>query len=142
MKRLTLLLSGFLLLAPAFSRAATLAGDAAHPGAAHWLRNELYFGLAPADTSEPSLWEMRWREFLDREVTPRFPDGLTVIDAFGQWKGKAEKETSRQWSKVVIILCEDTRENHDKVDAIRQAYKKRTGDQSVLLVTERVEVSF
>src|SRR5882757_9515445 len=29
--------------------------------------------------------DARWTEFLAREVTPRFPDGLTVFDTSGQW---------------------------------------------------------
>jgi len=27
--------------------------------------------------------DARWRQFLAREVTPRFPDGLTVYDTYG-----------------------------------------------------------
>jgi Protein of unknown function (DUF3574). len=70
---------------------ATLQGDAARPAqASGWVRSELYFGVGeesgPADRpqAEP-ISAARWRAFLDKEVTPRFPDGLTVFDAYGQW---------------------------------------------------------
>ncbi len=29
---------------------------------------------------------MKWQQFVDRDVTPRFRDGLTVFDAHGQWQ--------------------------------------------------------
>src|SRR5260370_36861061 len=33
--------------------------------------------------------ETQWLQFIDYEITPRFPDGLTVYDAAGQWRGPA-----------------------------------------------------
>src|SRR5689334_19268923 len=30
--------------------------------------------------------EADWIRFLDQEVTPRFPDGLTVLNGRGQWR--------------------------------------------------------
>jgi hypothetical protein len=121
---------------------ASMPGDAARPEAAHWLRSELYFGFGPIDGADDGAREMRWSAFLDREVTPRFPDGLTVYEAYGQWRSRATKTTSRLRSKVLVILYEDTPANRGAIDAIRVAYKAATHDQSVLLATERVEVSF
>jgi|ERR1700677_458244 Protein of unknown function (DUF3574) len=121
---------------------AALQGDAARPPAAQWLRGELYFGIGDLEVSDRSAGEMRWRAFLDREVTPRFPDGLTVLDAYGQWLDRGAREPSRLRSKVLVILYEDTPSNRAAIDAIRLAWKTATHDQSVLLATERVEVSF
>jgi hypothetical protein len=119
-----------------------LQGNAARPPAAQWLRSELYFGVGDLDISDNGMGEMRWRAFLDREVTPRFPDGLTVLDAYGQWLDHGKKEPSRLRSKVLVILHEDTPANRAAIDAIRLAWKTATHDQSVLLDTERVDVSF
>jgi hypothetical protein len=127
---------------PPAQATATLKGDAARPEAAHWLRCELYFGIGTFGVPDDGVGEMRWLAFLDREVTPRFPDGLTVLDAYGQWRGHPKDEPSRLRSKVLIILCEDTQANRDSVDAIRTAYKAATHDKSVLLATEHVDVSF
>jgi Protein of unknown function (DUF3574) len=121
---------------------AALHGDAARPPAAQWLRSELYFGIGDLDISDGGMGEMRWRAFLDREVTPRFPDGLTVLDAYGQWLDHGKKEPNRLRSKVLVILHEDTPANREAIDAIRLAWKKATHDQSVLLATGRVDVSF
>jgi len=103
---------------------------------------KLYFGLGPADHPEQGISETKWREFLDREVTPRFPDGLSVLDAYGQWRGKGQTQTERERSKLLIIDYPDTAENRAKVEAIRAAWKKLTGDESVLQVTVTANVSF
>lgn len=121
---------------------AALKDDTARPEAAHWLRSELYFGASPVGVTDGGMAEMRWRAFLDKEVTPRFPDGLTVFDAYGQWRDRGSHATERLWTKVLVILYEDTPENHAAIDAIRVAWKTATHDQSVLLATTPVEVSF
>lgn len=128
---------------PPGAGAPILTGDPAHPGVtARWVDTRLYFGLGPADHPEQGINEARWREFLDREVTPRFPDGLSVADIYGQWQGKGQTVPERLRSKVLIIDYPDTRENRDKIDAIRAAWKKITGDQSVMRVTQPADVSF
>lgn len=88
------------------------------------------------------MCEEQWRDFLDKEVTPRFPDGLSVIDIYGQWHGAADSGTLRERSKLLNIVRPGTAENAAKIDAIRTAWKKLTGDQSVLEVTEPADVSF
>ena len=122
---------------------ATLKGDAAHPGhAVRWVDTRLYFGLGPADAPEKGVSEAQWREFLDKEVTPRFPAGLSVMDIYGQWKGKDETAPERIRSKVLIIDYPATAANAAKIQAIRVAWKKKTGDQSVMKVTQAADVSF
>jgi hypothetical protein len=127
---------------PAPQATAAFQGDAARPEAAHWIRCELFFGIGSFGAPDDGVGEMRWRAFLDREVTPRFPDGLTVLDAYGQWRGHPGEEPSRLRSKMLVILCEDTVANRASIDAIRVAFKTSTHDKSVLLATEHVDVSF
>jgi hypothetical protein len=83
-----------------------------------------------------------WRDFLDKEVTPRFPSGLSVIDIYGQWQGKQMKSPDRERSKLLVIDYPATLENDAKVEAIRVAWKQRTHAQSVLKVTQPADVSF
>jgi hypothetical protein len=85
---------------------------------------------------------MKWRNFLDREVTPRFPDGLSVLDVYGQWRGKRQSIPERERSKLLVIYYPDSADNRVKIDAIRAAWKKLTGDESVLRVTEPADVAF
>ena len=125
------------------SAAPTLLGDPAHPGHAQgWVDTKLYFGLGPADHPEQGISETDWRKFLDSEVTPRFPSGLSVLDVYGQWQGKNERAPERLRSKMLIIDYPDSDENRAKIEAIRAAWKQKTGDQSVMRVTEAADVSF
>lgn len=129
--------------APAGATASTLSSDPAHPGrAAGWVDTRLYFGLGAADHPGQGVSEARWREFLDKEVTTRFPDGLSVTDIYGQWQGKGQTAPERLRSKVLNIDYPDTQENREKIEAIRAAWKKLTGDQSVMRVTQAADVSF
>jgi Protein of unknown function (DUF3574) len=128
-------------LAPAV--APTLAGDPAHPAqASGWVDTKLYFGLGPADHPEQGVSETQWRDFLDREVTPRFPSGLSVADVYGQWQGTKDPAPMRLRSKVLIVDYPDTPENRDQVEAIRAAWKRQTGQLSVMRVTQAADVSF
>lgn len=115
------LLSGCASLPPATAAAASTAaptaslqGDAARPAQAPgWVRSELYFGVGSEDGSSArvktdAISEERWRAFLDAEVTPRFPDGLTVFDAYGQWLFRGAAQPNRLRTKVLVILHEDS----------------------------------
>jgi len=130
--------------APAGRQAsATLKGDPAHPAhGQHWVDTRLYFGLGPAGAPDKGVPEAAWRDFLDKEVTPRFPAGLSVIDVYGQWQGKQQKTPERIRTKLLIIDYPATAENTARIEAIRVAWKQKTGDQSVMKVTEPADVSF
>jgi len=121
----------------------TLQGDRAHPAHAQgWVDTRLYFGLGPANVPSKGVSDQDWLDFLDKEVTPRFPSGLSVLDVYGQWQGADETEPERVRTKLLVIDYPSTPDNEARVDAIRAAWKKRTGDKSVLKVTQGVEVSF
>lgn len=140
-----LLVFGFvpLVLSAQKTPSPTLKGDAAHPAhAQHWVDTRLYFGLGPANAPDQGVSETAWREFLDQEATPRFPAGLSVIDVYGQWQGKQENKPERIRSKVLIIDYPATAANTARIEAIRAAWKQKTGDQSVMKVTQPADVSF
>ena len=125
------------------SVSAVLKGDPTHPAAAaNWVDTKLYFGLGPADVPDKGVPDSAWRDFLDKEVTPRFPSGLSVIDVYGQWQGKEQTVPERVRTKLLVIDYPDNAENSARIEAIRLAWKKRTGDQSVLKVTQPADISF
>jgi hypothetical protein len=136
--------AGFFCVSTAAQTAsATLHGDKAHPATTRdWVDTKLYFGLGPADDPSQGVSEAQWRTFLDKEVTPRFPAGLSVMDVYGQWLSKRSGEVERIRSKMLVIDYPATKENSARVEAIRIAWKKMTGDQSVLRVTQPADVSF
>jgi hypothetical protein len=116
------------------------AGAPARPAEARWLRSELYFAVARVDDARDAVDEQAWIAFLDEEVTPRFPDGFSVFDAYGQWRGKAD--VARLRSKVLVVLHPDTEEAKARIEAVRVAFLSRTGQQSVLRASWPAAVSF
>jgi Protein of unknown function (DUF3574) len=91
---------------------------------------ELLLGRAGSDA--------RWKQFLAREVTPRFPDGLTVYETSGQWRDPASKAITREKSRVLRIIVPINVSVSDTVEAIAQAYKKQFRQKSVGIVTRPV----
>lgn len=120
----------------------TLQGDASRPAQAHWLRTELYFSVGPLEGGPGSVNPARWREFIDQEVTARFPDGFTAYDAYGQWRDKGAAQPERLSTKVIVILHEDNPRHDADIEAIRLAWKRITGDLSVLRLSQPADVSF
>ena len=84
--------------------------------------------------------EAEWRAFLDAEVTPRFPDGFTVLDARGQWRDGGS--IVREPSKVLVIALSDENRDRASLSAIADAYKARFRQQSVLTMVRQACVSF
>jgi hypothetical protein len=105
-----------------------------------WVRTEIYCALAPLDAEGLGLAaaEGTWRTFLDEEVTPRFPDGFSVLDAYGQWREEAGANILRERSKVLVIVYPDTAARRAGIEAICAAYRKRTGQTGALVVTTPV----
>jgi hypothetical protein len=47
-------------------------------------RLELLFGSTRKDLTP--IGEEEWAAFVAAEITPRFPDGLTILTGYGQWR--------------------------------------------------------
>ncbi|MGE0753210.1 MAG: DUF3574 domain-containing protein [Variibacter sp.] len=87
---------------------------------------DLYFGGSAAGVTA-----RRWSRFLAQEVTPRFPDGLTVVDGAGQWREAMGKRIVRERTKIVTIAVAAGEVVADRVDAVVAAYKRRFHQKSV-----------
>jgi len=65
-----------------------------------------------------------------------------VLDGGGQWKG-ADQKLIRESSKVVVlVLPRHGLADGLKLNVVREAYKQRFKQDSVLLVTQRSCASF
>jgi Protein of unknown function (DUF3574) len=84
--------------------------------------------------------ERAWGRFLDREIVPRFPDGLTVFDATGRYR--LANRVAREPSKIVEIALPGTPEEIVRLNEIVEAYKSRFRQQSVGLIVRPACVSF
>ena len=102
------------------------------------VEDDLYFGLS---TSQGPVTPAQWEGFLNQEVTPRFPDGLTVIDAKGQWKN-AQGTIGKEPTKVLILIHPDNAGEDKAIQALIDIYKKEFHQESVMKVRSRPEVSF
>lgn len=127
MKRFVVIFFLLVLAGPAF------AGSAA-------IETKLYFGLGIPGGGR--VGERQWMRFLAETVTPRFPDGLTVLSGTGQWrdpKGQSAKVMSEP-SRIVIIVHPETAATAKAIAEIRQTYVKRFRQQSVLQTDQPVNV--
>lgn len=94
------------------------------------LSAELYFGRSIPGGGEIS--DADWQRFVDEEVTRRFPEGLTVTDARGQWRDKIG--IVREASKRLFVVISGTPAESDRLAAIRSAYRIRFRQEAVLIV--------
>jgi hypothetical protein len=101
---------------------------------------ELVFGRVAEDGSG-GVSEADFSQFLDGEVSPRFPEGLTVIDAEGRLAAPAGTMI-REPAKLVMIVLPGEKDDNGKLQAVRLAYEKRFHQKSVLLMTHGDCVSF
>jgi hypothetical protein len=129
------LVSIMALAIPAHAQGLTCRADQKNTAVA-----ELMFGLKIGDRI--GVTQAAWTRFLDREVTSRFPDGLTVIDAAGQWRDQTRERVIREPSKVVTIVLKDAARDQERIDQIVAAYKQRFRQQAVGVIVRPACVSF
>ena len=102
-----------------------------------WARTELYFG-----TKAQRITETEFRHFIDKYVTARFPDGLTLLTAYGQFRN-SDGHLIREKSYLLILLYPlDMQDASERIEAIRQRYKDLFNPESVLRVDSFSVVSF
>ncbi len=108
-----------------------------------FIRTELFFGSAKPDGSV--VTDADWQYFLNTEITPRFPDGLTVLTGNGQFRN-ADGIIVRERSTVLILLypVQTRRSSSEKIEQIRRLYKAAFQQESVLRADDilPVKVSF
>ena len=106
-------------------------------------RTELYFGRSIPGGAMVS--DAEWERFLADVVTPKFPDGFTIVKATGQYRernGNIDKEPSE-----ILLFFYPARTriaSRRKIEDIRRAYKKQFRQESVLRLEfrSRLNVSF
>ena len=109
------------------------------PGFERYGEYRMFFGRGKPGGGTVS--DQEWSGFLVSEVTPRFPDGLTVVDAGGQWRdGKGA--IGREEAKVLIVLAERDADAVRRTEEIADAYQRAFDQHSVLRVIETVCVAF
>ena len=122
-----------------------LIGAATTPGSVEFdpfIQTELYFG-----TTMPGgvVSDEQFQGFLNEVITPRFPEGLTLLTGYGQYLN-SQGVIARETSKVLILLypVSVAAEASVKIEEIRAMYELEFQQESVLRVDQPtpVRVSF
>ncbi|MDO0916120.1 DUF3574 domain-containing protein [Streptomyces sp. DT2A-34] len=137
-----------LLLAIAAPTAYATLDDADTPAASEsrrgepYIETQLFFGTARPDGG-PAVTDRQFMAFVDKEVTPDFPDGLTIQSGRGQWRdasGTIEKERSYE---LILLYPQAEAESSDRrIEEIRRAYEKTFGQEAVGRVDDEARVDF
>lgn len=107
-----------------------------------YIETQLFFGTARPDGG-PAVTDRQFMAFVDKEVTPDFPDGLTVQAGRGQWRdasGTIEKE--RSYELILLYPQGQTATSDRKIEEIRRAYEKAFGQEAVGRVDDEARVDF
>jgi len=92
------------------------------------VKHELYFGLELPDGGVVS--ENEFASFVDDVVVPRFANGLTLLDADGQYRNNAG-ELVDEATKVLILIYPDDSETRGHIERIVAEYGTRFQQESV-----------
>lgn len=107
-----------------------------------YVETRLLFGTERPDGG-PDVTDRQFLAFIDEEVTPRFPNGLTIQDGRGQWRdshGVIERE--RSYELTLLYPASETGVRDPQIERIRNAYEKAYAQDSVARLEERTTADF
>jgi hypothetical protein len=84
-----------------------------------WSRTDLYFGAGKPDGG--MVTEQEFKQFLDDVVTPRFPDGLTLLTGFGQYRNQAGTIVQERSMLLILLYPKRNAATNTKIEEIREA---------------------
>ncbi|GHB41895.1 hypothetical protein GCM10010306_039400 [Streptomyces umbrinus] len=154
--RLAVATASALLFAGAPAAYATLADTGTRPATAMapaaltapaargaaYIETRLLFGTERPDGG-PAVTDGQFMDFVDRQVTPAFPDGLTVQDGRGQWRdrnGVIERE--RSYELILLYPVGRAKAADPGIERIRDAYEKEFGQEAVARLDEPTRADF
>ncbi|MEU9862383.1 DUF3574 domain-containing protein [Streptomyces sp. NPDC047971] len=123
------------------SSGAVTAGAAQSRGKAY-VETRLFFGTERPDGG-PDVTDRQFMAFVDKEVTPGFPAGLTVQEGRGQWRdanGTIERE--RSYELILFYPAAEAGLHDARIERVREAYRKAFGQESVARLDEPTRADF
>ena len=93
------------------------------------VRDVVYFGRNRPGGGTVS--DADWQRFLDEVVTPRFPYGLTVVNATGQWRGRSGV-VEQERSEIVTVFHAGDAASPQAIADVAAEYKRRFQQEAVL----------
>lgn len=148
--RLAVAAAGLLVAVGAPTAYATLGGSAGAPAAATaahargkaYVETRLFFGTERPDGG-PAVTDEQFMAFVDTEVTPGFPAGLTVQNGRGQWRdrnGTIERE--RSYELILLYPASEAPVHDPRIEEVRAAYRKAFGQEAVARLDEPTRADF
>ncbi|MFD8144525.1 DUF3574 domain-containing protein [Streptomyces sp. NPDC059708] len=117
---------------------AALHGHAGEP----YRETRLYFAAQRTD-GRPPVAKGEFMRFLDREITPEFPEGLTLRDGYRQRRGEDGTIVREASYEVVLLYPEkEATARGDRVERIRRAYEEQFRQDSVGRTDDELEADF
>jgi len=93
------------------------------------VRDTLYFGASIPAGGEVDA--AAWQRFEHDVLTPAFPQGYSVLDAHGAWRG-ADGVTTHEASRIVVLTHPDDAAAAASVRRVAQRYREMFHQESVL----------
>ncbi|WP_245573863.1 DUF3574 domain-containing protein [Amycolatopsis nigrescens] len=103
-------------------------------------RTELFFGTGIPSGGEVTPEE--FQNFVDKEVTPAFPEGLSKLTAEGQWRGASGEIVKERTYLMILLYPVSDRAKNGEIEEIRDDYKRFFDQESVLRADSVQRVSF
>jgi hypothetical protein len=83
-----------------------------------------------------------FRAFLDDIITPRFPNGLTVLSGTGQFRGSSGMIKREGAVFVILLYPAGDKDSSVRIEEIRGSYRRIFVQESVLRVDGESCVDF
>ena len=99
------------------------------------LKSEVYFGLRAADGKLVEAQD--WEKFVTEVVVPRFPEGLTVIEASGRSGGSPGILNPTQ---ILVVVHPNSGEAQSRLQEIKAEYRKRFAGTGIFHTDQPVRI--
>ena len=110
------------------------------PLKSEWIRTEMFFGLT--EFGKP-ISDAQWHDFIDRSITPRFPDGLTFEYGSGQYRANNHELIKERTAILILLHKKETYRRDDALlTSIAHDYDIRFHQDSVLRCDSDAQVKF
>ena len=97
------------------------------------IRTDLFFGTGRVGPAA-------WARFVSDVITPRFSDGLTVLEGRGQWHGRGG--LIHEPTRVVVLYHRNNASSGARIEDIRTIYERRFHQTSVLRADSSACIGF
>ncbi|MEU2390259.1 DUF3574 domain-containing protein [Streptomyces sp. NPDC007369] len=107
-----------------------------------YVSTHLYFGTG-RHGGQPPISDEEFSKFVADVITPRFPAGLTLQEARGQWRDKdGDINREKSWELTVLYPVAESRARDRDLEHIRTLYCRMYGLESVGRADARVHADF